>query len=124
MRRIAKSEIKKILGDNATNKQVDIVFTLLDFQNEVLTEKISSEIKKLEQKRDETIKKIESDFKIKSEETFEKILNRTVQDILKKNGIQIKTKVDQVVDSEKEKDLSEFETHTDSYSSQNVFNRY
>ncbi len=43
MKKITKTEVKKIIGSGATSKQVDIVFTLIDLQSETLKEKISTE---------------------------------------------------------------------------------
>jgi KaiC/GvpD/RAD55 family RecA-like ATPase len=82
-----------------------------------LTEKISKEIQKLEQKRDEALKKIEADFKAKKEEVFEKTLSKTVQDILKKNGIKI-SKVEEEIESEIEQEVEENENKFGSIASQ------
>jgi len=118
--KITKKEIKNILGENATAKQVDIVFALVDFQNEELEEKISTEIQKLEQKKEESLKKIERDFKEKSSEIFDKLLTKTVQNILKKNGIKIEAEVE-----EKEEEVErEIDSTPNAYSSQQIYQRY
>ena len=119
--KITKKEIRKILGENATGKQVDIVFALVDFQAESLTEKIEKEIQKLEAKKDEALKKIETDFKAKKEEVFEKTLSKTVNDILKKNGIKIpktETENEKNVEQEVETEVEENENKFGSIASQ------
>ena len=121
MKKITKNKIKKILGSKATNKQIDSVFTLVDFQLEVLKEKILKEVKKLEEKKVEALKKIEIDFEKKSEEVFDRTLTKTVQDILKKNGI----KISQVVKEESETEVvGETEEKSETNFSQGFYNRY
>ena len=118
--KITKKEIKNILGENATTKQVDIVFTLVDFQSKELEKKISTEIQKLEQKKEESLKKIENDFKEKSSEIFDKLLTKTVQSILKKNGIKIETEVEE----KEEEGETEIDSTPNTYSSQQIYNNY
>ena len=124
MKKITKSEVKKIIGNGATGKQVDIVFTLVDFQSEVLKEKISKEIQKLEEKKVEAIKKIETDFEKKSEEVFARTLTKTVQDILKKNGIKISQVVEEKVEENETEAVGETEEKSETNFSQSFYNRY
>jgi len=124
MKKITKNEIKNILGSGATSKQVDIVFTLIDFQSETLKEKISKEVQKLEEKKIEALKKIETDFEKKSEEVFDRTLTKTVQDILKKNRIKISQVVKEKVEESETEAVGETEEKSETNFSQGFYNRY
>ena len=135
MKRITKNDIKKILGSGATSKQVDIVFSLVDFQSEKISDSISKEIEKLKEKKEQALKKIEQDFKDKSGKVFDSILDKTVQSILKKNGIKIEkndndfeSELETVNKQEVEENLNqnylENENSFEQNSSQNFYQKY